>query len=209
MNVFREPIEKGDITSEACLKRAFRALALRLHPDTCLAGDVAERFLRLRRDYDEALRERGWDHPPPGPGEPFSFDACVGLFGELLGSNFPADPRVSRTNRAYRRRAERLDSLLGNLGNGYIGLFRKTEGELETLRGDDIVDNPDFNLVKIFLCNLYDWLSSRHRFSGHYVRTAYPRIREILDRRACPSAARFVDFLVAGRARKAEEAPGP
>lgn len=203
MNVFREPIEKGDITSEAGLKRAFRALALRLHPDTCLAGDAAERFLRLRRDYDEALRERGWHRPAPAPGEPFSFEACVDLFGELVGGNFPADPRVGRTNRAYRQRAERLDTLLGSLGGDYIGLFRKAEGELETLRGDDIVDNPDFNLVKIFLCNLYDWLSSRHRFSGHYVRTAYPRVREILDRRGCPASARFLEFLLAGGARRA------
>lgn len=208
MNVFRERIDTGEISSEADLKRVFRALALRLHPDTCLDGASADRFRKLRRDFDEALRERGWDRPPPAPGEPFSFTACVELFGELVGSNFPADPRVSRTNKAYRRRAERLDALLGTLGGGYAGLFRKAEAELETLRGDDIVDNPDFNLVKIFLCNLYDWLSSRHGFSGNYVRAAHPGIREILSRRGCPAAARFVDFMVTGGARRTGEAPG-
>lgn len=208
MNVFREPIAKGEIASEADLKRAFRTLALRLHPDTCLEGASADRFRKLRRDYDEALRERGWDRSPPAPGESFRFETCVELFGELVGSNFPADPRVGRTNRAYRRRADHLDALLGTLGGEYAGLFRKAEEELETLRGDDIVDNPDFNLVKIFLCNLYDWLSSRHRFSGHYIRTAYPGVQEILDRRSCPAAARFVEFMVSGGARRTRQAPG-
>ncbi len=47
MNVFREPIAKGEIASEADLKRAFRTLALRLHPDTCLEGASAARFVEF------------------------------------------------------------------------------------------------------------------------------------------------------------------
>lgn len=200
MNLFREHIAQGRISSESELKRLFRILALKLHPDTCLDQNTAERFLALKRDYDEALRERGWETARAETKSPesFSFDLCADLFGELVAGNFPAAPKVKAANKMYRARLERLNAEIGVLGGDWVDMFKRVEQEMLVLRGDSVVSNHAFNLVKIYFCNLYDSIFLKHPFSKAYVRNSYGLVAGVLRESGCAETVRFIDLMLRG-----------
>lgn len=55
-NRFISAVEAGEISSEAELKSAFRALALATHPDLGGEGGRGESFVKVRAEYEAALR---------------------------------------------------------------------------------------------------------------------------------------------------------
>jgi hypothetical protein len=152
----RKRIQDGLIVSVEELKAAFKAEAKRTHPD--LAGaDAAEAFLRLRRDYEAALRTLAKSSPaasdrtsaaapPEGAyGAPF---ATLDL---LLKRGFPKRPRHDKERLRYAYARIRARAALHVLGEGAERLFDDAEEELLGLKEKD---DRDFRATVILLTDI-------------------------------------------------------
>ncbi len=143
----RKRIQGGLISSIEELKAAFKAEAKLTHPD--LAGaDAAEDFVRLRRDYDAALRALALEARPasrssPGAaesdgdsgnregGDPF---AALEL---LLKRGFPKAPRHDKERLRYAYARMRARARLRALDEEAPVLFDRFEAELFALKETD------------------------------------------------------------------------
>jgi len=125
-----ELVDSGRIADEAALKRAFRRLAKRIHPDVAAgaaATDGASRsFILLKADYEEALARlaskragvteapRTAKEPPaseakPGPEaarprpapRPYSARVLYEGLEDLLGRGFPTEPARAPARASY------------------------------------------------------------------------------------------------------------
>jgi curved DNA-binding protein CbpA len=56
INIFIELINSGKITSLEGLKKVFRKLAKKTHPDSVGSNLLAEKFIKLKNDFEEAKR---------------------------------------------------------------------------------------------------------------------------------------------------------
>lgn len=124
-NRFIRLIEAGIIDTEAALKREFRARALETHPDQAQADDRGAAFMRLKAEYEVALRflappvherplveylgEAGrgrarTGRPTRAPGRTrYDRDLFYADLSALLKAGFPKQPRHDQERRKYAR----------------------------------------------------------------------------------------------------------
>ena len=150
MNHFLPMIRDGRIVEETDLKRVFWTLAAKLHPDTASKDVDGEAFIRLRRDYEEALAEI---RPGSGPAmsdrlpdgdfrksvarfDPVDF---LDLLEELVAGGLPVDPSVRSTNAFYLRRLERMNDVCRAPGTPFSRSFLEMEQDYYRIRGDNII----------------------------------------------------------------------
>lgn len=202
MNVFLESIQSGKISGERQLKRLYRALAKKIHPDA--AGGTTDKgaFIRLTSDYERALaflgerqssatsaaRQRPRSRPKP------DFGRCAELFAELMAQNFPIDERAR--GGLYLARVNELNAEIGLYGPKFENLFLAAESELYRLKGNSVVMNHEFNVVHLYLYNLSDCFRSGALFAKTYVRNSYASVVEILRGRDADATIALVDLFV-------------
>ena len=125
-NRFIRLIEAGIIDTEAALKREFRARALETHPDQAQADDRGAAFMRLKAEYEVALRflappvherplvdyageaargrVRAGRPPTRAPGRTrYDRDLFYADLSALLKAGFPKQPRHDQERRKYAR----------------------------------------------------------------------------------------------------------
>lgn len=138
-------IDSGRITDEEGLKRAFRALAKRTHPDLAASREEGEieggAFLELRAEYEEALARlerkkvppfKGFEHlsrvrdasfEPPEPSSvtptSFSRQAFYVCFEDLMARGFPRRPEIRGPREGYDSSRGLLLSLLAGRDTVY------------------------------------------------------------------------------------------
>ncbi len=142
-NRFIRLIEAGIIETEAALKSEFRARALETHPDQAQADDRGAAFIRLKAEYEVALRYLAppvRDSPSHGSGSApgtasgrapsrapgrtrYDRDLFYADLSALLKAGFPKVPRHDRERRKYARlrllvlsSLEALDEALAEAG---------------------------------------------------------------------------------------------
>lgn len=204
MNLFRKAIEAGEIAGEEDLKRAFWKLAKKLHPDAAGVASGHERFIRLKQDYDEAAAmlsagpavtaKPTLPSGKPKQGPP-NRAVCVDLFIDLLAGNFPVD-RSIRDNKVYLSRIEALNAELGKFGPEFEGLFKRFENELYALRGDSVVLNHEFSVVKLYLYRFSSFTYTKNTES--YLKNGYELVRGILKKKNLNESIRFLSWLMEG-----------
>ena len=92
--------------SEADIKRAFRELARKHHPDIAAEGDDGERFREINEAYtvlsdrDNRARYDRWGHADDNPG---GLSAVVDAARESLGGTGPRAHPISRRRLRHRR----------------------------------------------------------------------------------------------------------
>ncbi|MBL8965717.1 MAG: hypothetical protein JNG85_01840 [Spirochaetaceae bacterium] len=197
LDPFAKLIAEGKVGSEEELKRLFWKLAKALHPDVSAVENNHERFLKLKDDYDRALALlRAPKVPVPvSTRRPPGRKECVDLFIDLLAGNFPVDLRI-RNQRKYLSRIEELNEGLGGLEGGRRDLFLDFERELYELRGDSVVLNHEYSLLKLYLYQFSSYVHAGTPTGGIYLRKEYPNIVAMLRKRKMESSARFIDWLV-------------
>lgn len=136
-NRFIRLIEAGIIETEAALKSEFRARALETHPDQAQADDRGAAFIRLKAEYEVALRylaptvrERATHEPSRAPGRTrYDRDLFYADLSALLKAGFPKVPRHDQERRKYARlrllvlsSLEALDKAFDEAGSGPRGL---------------------------------------------------------------------------------------
>ena len=129
----RRRIRDGLIGSVEELKAEFKAQAKRTHPDLAGSG-AAEDFLRLRRDYEAALR--ALSAPASATGAGVEDDPFVAL-GLLLKRGFPKVPRHDKERLRYGYQRIRARASLGALNEEAGPLFDRFEEELFSLKETD------------------------------------------------------------------------
>ena len=210
MNVFEEAIATGRIAEVRDLKILFWTLAKKLHPDSAALPSGERAFIKLKRDYDAAVRIMARD----GGGNPAApagysaasaghqaattghgdFRKCAGLFSELIAGNFPMARKEG--NKKYSARILELNRELGLFGFG--DLFLECERELLGIRGDSIVMNHAFNFVRLFLYNLSDYFSTGNYFSKAYVAKTRESVTACLRDRGALGTIRLIDWFYSG-----------
>jgi hypothetical protein len=195
-NPFIDAIRAGKIADEAQLKRLFRKLAKTRHPDTATPGSN-DAFVRLKSDFETAKefltlaateRNRDAGQRPP------DFARCSALFSELMASNFPIDRRARRG--IYLDRVSELDRQIGLLSPADAGLFLAAEEELYRIKGNTVVSNHIFNLVKLYLHNMSDWLLMKNYFAKLYLKKSYRIVVDALAEKKAAATIRLIDWFL-------------
>lgn len=146
---FLSRLRSGAIRSVEELKAEFKAAAKESHPDTGGAPS-AEDFLRLRRDYEAALRELAQAAPPsrasgyagdaadatPGVADPCRTDPFSALEA-LLKRDFPKEPKHAQELRRYAVARLRARAALSAAEERGGSLFDAFEAALLELRRRD------------------------------------------------------------------------
>jgi len=218
MDTFRHAVETGKISSVATLRRMYRRLSKSVHPDMTDGTDEAashERFVRLKADYDIALRlieESGkllqsrtnanaCGHSHSAAHESSektypSFFACTALFCDLIAGNFPLGGDIRQTNKLYLDRVRKFDVEVSKFGEEFSGLVLYVERELYAIRGNAMVSSHAFNLVRLYLNNLSDYLLMGHLFSRMYLKKQRESAIECLKAQNANSCVMFIDWLL-------------
>jgi hypothetical protein len=208
-NPFIETIRAGKIDDEAQLKSLYRKLAKTRHPDTA-SPKSNDAFVRLKSDFEAARVFLSRDFPrqvgdvgslSPASAKPIAeptrpnFARCAALFSELMASNFPIDLRARRG--IYLDRVVELDRQIGILEPDSPGLFLAAEEELYRLKGNTVVSNHVFNLVKLYLNNMSDWLLMGNYFAKLYLKKSYRIVVDVLGERNARATIRLIDWFLA------------
>jgi hypothetical protein len=120
MNIFLDLVEKRSVTSAEGLKRVYRSLVKRLHPDSSGESGKAVDLDKLKLDFHEAerrLEEIAADRTVGGKGEEagaFSKAELIEEFRELLARGFPIGRKAAEKNKEYRKSIQRCSSLLSS-----------------------------------------------------------------------------------------------
>ena len=201
MNVFLESIQSGKISNERQLKRLYRMLAKKLHPDVTAWQNDKESFIRLKDDYEQAIdflaasqpREKAAAQKKPQGHRKPDFIRCAELFAELMAQNFPIDERAR--SGLYLARIDELNTEIGLFGAKFENLFLGTEKELYKLKGKSVIMNHEFNVVILYLYNLSDSFRNDALFSKTYVRNSYANVIGILRERSATNTAQLIDLF--------------
>lgn len=219
MNLFFGRISAGRIATEADLKRAYRLLAKRLHPDRA-AGDSSaaagpgrphQDFIRLKADYDEAAawlaarnrRTASGENPvrpdaaraAEAPRPPATVARCLGLFVDLVASGFPADPRVRASNKAYLRRVRELEAAVDALGSAYAGLFSRAEADVYRLKESAAAFNEPYGAAVLHFYNLSNHFYLPSSPARRNLENSWLKIGPALEERGAAALAEFLKLL--------------
>lgn len=197
MNIFVEYIKTGKISSELDLKKLFWKLAKKLHPDVSSVEGNQKKFIKMKSDFDFALKHykefANIEHPEQTLS---NFNYCKELFCDLVASNFPIDLSIRNKNKAYLDRISRLNSTINQFGNEYIDLFLKVEKELYLIRGTTTIANHVFNLVKLLFYRISDYFYNRNSFAKKYIKISYYIVIDILEEKNAIYTRLFLKWLV-------------
>lgn len=197
MNIFIEYIKTGKISSELDLKKLFWKLAKKLHPDvSCIDGNQ-RKFIKMKNDFDFALKHYQEITVNENIGPAFSnFSYCKELFCDLVASNFPIDMSIRNKNKTYLDRISKLNSTLNQFGNEFINLFLNVEKELYLIRGSSTISNHVFNLIKLLFYRISDYYYNSNSFAKKYIKVSYYIVADILEKKKALNTRFFLKWLV-------------
>jgi hypothetical protein len=203
MNIFDESIDSGKITNEHDLKVLFWTLAKKLHPDITASASGERAFVQLKKNFDEAAKRMSLSKiegaAAEGPARSPDIEKCRSLFSDLIASNFPTTRKIG--NKKYAGRIAELNEEINLFGKAHTDLFVDSEKELLRIRGDSIVSNHAFNLIRLYFYNMSDFFITGNYFSRLYLRNSYRPVIDCLRERDALRTAQLIDWLLAGLAR--------
>lgn len=195
MNIFLKYIEDNRISSEIELRRLFWKIAKKIHPDITSLDTNNEKFITLKKDYDEAkvlLNVKAFKKS--GINQHYGKEECINLFCDLMASNFPIDKSI--TNKKYEERINLINRMLNSLIPDEADLFHDFEKEMYLLKGETVISNHLYGVVKLYLYRFCDYVYLRTRNNKQYLLIGYDLVHEIFVSKKMHSSIKFVDWLV-------------
>jgi hypothetical protein len=196
MNVFKKLIASDTIRNRSDLKKYFWIMAKKLHPDLSNIEGSEKGFIKLKKDFDDALSEMPDREELLGDRGIPTRKEIIGLFLDIEASSFPVDIRIRHQSRVYRKRIEEFSKRIRKYEPGGVDDFDGVEDELYAIRGENIVDNPLFGIIRMIFYNV----CSFHYYPTAHTKRAvdkwYSEIREELGNRGFPRVQAFLKWLV-------------
>jgi hypothetical protein len=203
MNIFDESIASGRIANEHDLKVLFWILAKKLHPDITASSAGERAFVQLKKNFDEAAERMSLskigEAPGDTPARSRDIEKCRSLFSDLIASNFPTT--IKEGNKKYASRIAELNEEINLFGKAHTDLFVDSEKELLRIRGDSIISNHAFNLIRLYFYNMSDFFITGNYFSRLYLRNSYSPVIASLRERDALRTIHLIDGLLADLAR--------
>jgi hypothetical protein len=165
MNIFSKYIDEGRVKTQEELRKQFRILAKRLHPDASTLDESGALFIRLKRDFEAAKAELSKPVPDSPLPRIVSREEFYQAFWELEASSFPVDGRIRKASKTYTRRVAEFAKLLDGLDKPPDCSFSDVERELYELRDRGIIDNPLFGRIRMIFYNLITWHLEPRKFT--------------------------------------------
>lgn len=203
-NRFVRLIRSGAIGSIERLKVEFKSIAKLTHPDLAGPGSSAEEFIRVRHEYEAALRDFGRHR--------FGFAGAAGAAGGarvldrgalyanlaiLLKRGFPKRPRHEKEAKKYEYHKYLVAAQLKAWADPRASLFDAFELGLLALK---LGDPPRFRQSLEVLRAVLDYHSGGIELARTAIEVAYPGLADSLEAGALPE---FLGLLVADLSRGA------
>jgi len=167
MNIIINYIHNYKITSERELKNLFWKISKRIHPDATSLDIGNENFIKLKNDYDQAKQLLGTTHVEIKISEICNKEECSDLFIDLMACNFPIDKSIK--NKQYQERISLLNNGLSSLLPDGVNVFSTFEEEMYLLKGETVISNHLFNVVKLYFYRYCDYKYLRNKNSKNYL----------------------------------------
>ncbi len=205
-NIFCDPIHNGKISSPAQLKRCFRVLAVKVHPDTSANRDGNDRFIKLEEDYREAqaflsqpgakLRAAHMSNDAFAVSKPSrktaSREQIYGDFFELEASNFPINLPPERRSKPYKERIISFNEEIAHLNVLGGKSFLDVECELYELREDWKLFDP----IKNIFYNIVSWHIEPRDFTKQRIIEDFAKVELPLRETGRSATLHFLSWLI-------------
>lgn len=201
MNVFLELVEKRSVVSEEGLKRVYRSLVKRLHPDS--GGDALKPadLDKLKAEFREALArlseiESARDSARARAalsGAAMSREDFLEEFRDLVARGFPLRRRAAEKNKEYRKCIQRCAAHLAAVFGDPLFL-EAIDAQFSELRGPlPFVWRNCMQAV----WNRFDFAATGLELFAKQARQHYGFIEKDLERLRYFQARSFLDYLTA------------
>jgi hypothetical protein len=201
MNIFIAYVESGQAATESDLRRIFWSLAKKTHPDATGIDSDSEVFKKIKEDYDaslEYLKKKNREPVKKGPAgtHRITKDECIDIFLELIASNFPIDRSIREKNSIYLQRMARLNGGIALLDPSRKDLLLAFEQELYGLRGDSVISNHPYTMVKLFLYRYLDYRQFSNANNRRYIVQNRDAIFALFEEKGMRASASFLQWLL-------------
>lgn len=199
-NPFIARMTVGTIASEADLRRCYRRLALRTHPDTAPEAG-GEAFRRLKAAYDEALAHLRARVPTPDvrPGRREFYRNFCDLMAASLPSLFT--PLAGRPEQLRRRSG--LGAAHDRLRPERSGAMDRVVSEMNALESHGPKGKRLAGELRGLLFAIASWHYYPSPFARQGIERDASRLGPSLLAAGCPETVAFVDWLAADLRRGA------
>jgi hypothetical protein len=190
--------EQGRINTLEDLKRVYRLLAKRIHPDILGSGIAEAHFVRLKDEFDACAariaRETAGIQPPQADSrQVYSRRDVIELLIEIEATGFFLnDGRTKRTS-LHRARLVRFNRMLGSLDIDQVRDMFAIEKALCRLR---IEDRDVYESVKLILYNIVAYHYEPRRFILESTTRLHSDIQDFKHREAYRELYAFLGWLV-------------
>ena len=185
------------------MKKLFRQLAKKVHPDCSGIPVNDEIFIKLKNDYEISLKlldkkiiNQIYTVKHLNKNE------CIHLFLELLAGNFPLGIETRNKNKLYINRISKLNSELNNLLDSSDNLFLQVESEILGLKKNTGMIKQEYSTLRIYFYSYLDYTYSQGLSNQTYLLNEYQNILVILENRKMIKTILFINWLLDGIIRK-------
>jgi hypothetical protein len=195
MNIFIEYIQSEKIKTKEELKRFFWILAKRTHPDVSEFENNEKTFIQLKNQYDEALVLLK-SHKKDEKHKVYTKIDFIDVFSDLVALNFPVDKSIIKSLKAYEKRIDVMSEIIRSIGIQEIKDFRDVENELYEIRGDNIVQNRLFGIIKMLFYSLISYYYEPVKFSKNAIEKWFLEIEDELQKKNFTNLFYFLKWIV-------------
>jgi hypothetical protein len=199
--------ERGRISTQEDLKRVYRLLAKRIHPDILGSNIANEHFVRLKDEFDAcaariARDATGTQRLRADPNQAntqqvYTRRDVIELLIEIEATGFFLNDGRTKRSRLYRARLVRFNRILGTLGIDQVHDIFAIENSLCRLR---VEDDDIYESVKLIMYNIVAYHYEPRRFILESTTKLYEKIQDFRHRDAYGELYAFMGWLVADMA---------
>jgi hypothetical protein len=184
MNIFIEEIQKGKILTTDQLKKTFWILAKRIHPDMHMVDNSSQLFIKLKENYDEAAEllpkiEEDTKY------RKYTKKDLREIFEELVASGFPVEKSIRNKSKLYVDRIKECSLIISTIGISGVNNFYEVEKDLYDIRGDNIVQNQLFGIIRMMFYNFITYYYEPKKFTKTALNKWFLEIEhELIERKS-------------------------
>lgn len=192
MNIMLDYVKVGKIQNAVDLKKLYRSLILKTHPDISKNDNSTAEFIKIQNQYKEAQAyiDNGLlaDNQPKN----FQITDILNIFFELVALGYPSG-NIKHKN--YSKRLSKLSTLYDlNLPKGNAN-FDSIQRDISQLKGNSINPGIEFNTVRNYLYLLQSYYHNSFKYIRPTLENEQLIITRILTNQNLHSLCQFLKFL--------------
>ena len=199
MSSLQTMYEQGRISTLEDLRRVYRLLAKRIHPDILGSGIADAHFVRLKDEFDACAarmaRDAATSQPLPSESrQVYSRREVIELLIEIEATGFFLNDGKTKRTRLHRARLVRFNRMLGTLGIAGVRDIFAIEKALCRLR---VEDREIYESVKLIMYNIVAYHYEPRRFILESTTRLHADIQKFKFREAYGELYALLGWLVA------------